>query len=164
MRLSEFLNDIKTTEEEVVFYCCNHVLSKKYNTDEDSLDNDTLKELFVDYNNFTKALSDCAGTVYKKYESEIDEVYKVICSKFDVDSDNKSVFDHRLARVANQDAKQFIDIEDEDTRETVIQKFEDKINIILESKFYNENKETLESELILPQKTLELVKSVANVA
>lgn len=164
MKLSEFLNDIKKTEEEVVFYCCNHVLTKKYNTDEDSLDNDTLKELFINYNSFTKALNDSAGVIYKKYESELDDVYKAICSKFNEDSDNKSVFDHRLARVINQEAKQFIDIEDEDTRETVIQKFEDKINTILESKFYNENKETLSTELVLPQKTLELVKSVANVA
>lgn len=162
MKLSEFLNDIKETQSEVVFYCCEHVLSKKYNIDEDSVDNETLKELFVDYNNFNRSLADSIGVIYKKYEAELDDIYNAICAKFDVDSDNKSVFEYRLARVSNQDAKQFIDIEDKDTQETVIQKFEDKINAILSSKFYNEHKDELQQELVIPQKTLDLVKSVAS--
>ncbi len=29
MKLSIFLEDIKANEEEVVFYCCNHLLSKE---------------------------------------------------------------------------------------------------------------------------------------
>ena len=129
IKLSEFLNDIKATEEEVVAYCVEHILAKKCNIDEDSMDEETLKEMFVDYNMFNKSLADSIGVIYKKYEAEMDDVYEAICSKFNVESDNKSVFDYRLARVANQEAKQFIDIEDEDTQETVIQKFEDK-NIV----------------------------------
>ncbi|QKJ23988.1 hypothetical protein [Poseidonibacter lekithochrous] len=164
MKLSEFLNDIKETEQEVVYYCCNHLLSKKFDVAEDSLDEEALQELFVNYNNFTIALNDCAGIIYKRYEAELNDVYKTICSKFNVDPDNQSLFDFRLARVANQDAKQYIDIEDKDTQETVIQKFEDKINAILESKYYNANKEQLSNELIIPQKTLELIKSVSSVA
>jgi len=162
IKLSEFLNDIKATEEEVVVYCVEHILAKKCNIDEDSMDEETLKEMFVDYNMFNKALADSIGVIYKKYEADMDDIYKVICSKFDVESDNKSVFDYRLARVANQEAKQFIDIEDEDTQETVIQKFEDKINAILESKYYNSHKAELENEMVIPQKTLDLVKSVAS--
>ena len=58
MKLSVFLEEIKKNQEEVVYYCCNHVLSKKYNINEDSVDNDVLKDLFVNYDNFTKSLND----------------------------------------------------------------------------------------------------------
>ena len=161
MKLSNFLEDIKKNEKEVVYYCCNHLLSKKYDVDKDSVADDDLKEMFVDYNNFSKLLNDSAGIIYKKYESELNDVYKTICNKFNEDGDNKYLFDFRLARVANQEPAQFLEIEDKDTQETVIQKFEDKINTILESKYFNDNKDVLSNELILPQRTLELIKSAA---
>lgn len=161
MNLSEFLNNIKETEKEVVAYCVEHILSKKFDIENDTVEEETLKELFVDYANFNKSLADKVGVIYKKYETELDDIYDAVCTKFGVDSDNESVFNYRLVRVQNQEAKQFIDIEDKDTQETVIQKFEDKINKILESKYYQANKAQLEQELILPQKTLDLVKSVA---
>ena len=161
MKLSEFLADIKNTEKEVVYYCCNHLLSKKYNVEEDSLDEETLKSLFVDYDNFTRALNDSAGTIYRKYEAELNDVYQTICNRFNEDFDNRSLFEYRLARVSNQEPRQFLDIEDRDTQETVIQKYEDKINIILESKYYKENEDKLSNDLVIPQKTLDLIKSAA---
>ena len=161
MKLSNFLEEIKQNESEVVYYCCNHLLSKKYNVEADALESDTLKELFVNYDKFSKALNDSAGIIYKKYEAELNDVYKILCDKFDENYDNKYLFDFRLARVVNQEPRQFLDIEDADTQETVIQKFEDKINDILESKYYNDNKEKLSHDLIIPQKTLELIKSAA---
>lgn len=163
MKLSVFLEDIKKNQEEVVYYCCNHVLSKKYNINEDSVDNDTLKNLFINYDNFTKALNDSAGIIYKKYQSELNDVYKTMCKSFNEDFDNAYLYDYRLARVVNQEPRQFLDIEDKDTQETVIQKFEDKINVILESKYYKENEDKLSQSLILPQKTLELIKSAAGI-
>jgi hypothetical protein len=161
MKLSVFLEDIKKNQEEVVYYCCNHVLSKKYNINEDSVDSDVLKNLFVNYDNFTKALNDSAGIIYKRYEAELNDVYKTICNSFNEDFDNAYLYNYRLARVVNQEPRQFLDIEDRDTQETVIQKFEDKINAILESKYYKENEDKLSQNLIIPQKTLELIKSAA---
>jgi len=161
MKLSNFLEDIKKNEEEVVYYCCNHLLSKKFDVENDSVNNDELKELFVNYSNFSKLLNDSAGIIYKKYEADLNDVYKTICTKFNENFDNKYLFDFRLARIVNQEPAQFLDIEDKDTQETVIQKFEDKINTILESKYYNDNKNILSPELILPQRTLELIKSAA---
>jgi len=161
MKISEFLANVKETEKEVVYYCCNHMLSKKFDVENDSLTQEQIKELFLDYNTFNKLLSDSAGTIYRKYEAELNDVYEAICKKFDEEADNKSLFDFRLARVSNQEPRQFLDIEDKDTQETVIQKFEDKINIILDSKYYNSNKDKLSNELVIPQKTLELIKSAA---
>ena len=161
MKLSVFLEDIRKNQEEVVYYCCNHVLSKKYNINEDSVDSDVLKNLFVNYDNFTKALNDSAGIIYKRYEAELNDVYKTICNSFNEDFDNAYLYNYRLARVVNQEPRQFLDIEDRDTQETVIQKFEDKINAILESKYYKENEDKLSQNLIIPQKTLELIKSAA---
>ena len=163
MKLSVFLEDIKKNQEEVVYYCCNHVLSKKYNINEDSVDSDVLKNLFVNYDNFTKALNDSAGIIYKRYEAELNDVYKTICNSFNEDFDNAYLYNYRLARVVNQEPRQFLDIEDRDTQETVIQKFEDKINAILESKYYKENEDKLSANLIIPQKTLELIKSAAGI-
>lgn len=160
MKLSIFLEDIKNNQEEVVYYCCNHILSKKFDL-EDSLENEELKELFVNYDNFTKALNDSAGVIYRKYEAELDDIYKSICKIFNEEHDNAYLFNYRLARVANQEPKQFLDIEDKDTQQTVIQKFEDKINTILSSKYYKENEDKLSQNLIIPQRTLELIKSVA---
>ena len=163
MKLSNFLEDIKKNQNEVVYYCCNHLLSKKYNINEDSVEEEVLKELFVNYDNFTKALNDSAGIIYKKYEAELNDVYKVICDLFNEDADNQYLFDYRLARVTNQEPRQFLEIEDKDTQQTVIQKFEDKINAILESKYYKNNEDKLSQNLIIPQKTLELVKSAAGI-
>ena len=163
MKLSVFLEEIKKNQEEVVYYCCNHVLSKKYNINEDSVDSDVLKNLFVNYDNFTKALNDSAGIIYKRYEAELNDVYKTICNSFNEDFDNAYLYNYRLARVVNQEPRQFLDIEDRDTQETVIQKFEDKINAILESKYYKENEDKLSANLIIPQKTLELIKSAAGI-
>jgi hypothetical protein len=163
MKLSVFLEEIKKNQEEVVYYCCNHMLSKKYNINEDSIDNDTLKDLFVNYDNFTRALNDSAGIIYKKYQAELNDVYKTMCKSFNEDFDNIYLYNYRLARVSNQEPRQFLDIEDKDTQETVIQKFEDKINAILESKYYKENEDKLSANLIIPQKTLELIKSAAGI-
>ena len=163
MKLSVFLEDIKKNQEDVVYYCCNHVLSKKYNINEDSVDSDVLKNLFVNYDNFTKALNDSAGIIYKRYEAELNDVYKTICNSFNEDFDNAYLYNYRLARVVNQEPRQFLDIEDRDTQETVIQKFEDKINAILESKYYKENEDKLSQNLIIPQKTLELIKSAVGI-
>ena len=151
MKLSVFLEDIKQNQEEVVFYCCNHLLSKKFDITKDDIEEENLKNLFINYDNFAKALNDSAGIIYKK-----------ICELFNESFDNVYLFKYRLARVVNQEPKQFIDIQDKDTQQTVIQKFEDKINLILQSKYYKENEDTLSKEMIIPQKTLELIKSVAN--
>ena len=163
MKLLDFLEDIKKNQDEVVYYCCSHLLSKKYDISVDSIDSETLKELFVNYDNFTKSLNDSAGIIYKKYEAELNDVYKTICKLFDEDFDNEYLFNYRLARIVNQEPRQFLEIEDKDTQQTVIQKFEDKINAVLESKYYNDNKDKLSSDLIIPQKTLELIKSAAGI-
>lgn len=163
MKLSDFLTNIKNNQNEVVYYCCNHLLSKKYDVNNDSVDEDILKELFINYNNFTKALNDSAGIIYKKYETELDNVYKTMCNLFDEEYDNVYLFNYRLARIVNQEPRQFLDIEDKDTQETVIQKFEDKISTVLESKYYKENQDKLSQDLIIPQKTLELIKSAAGI-
>ena len=163
MKLSMFLEDIKRNQEEVVYYCCNHILSKKFDISNDSAESEVLKDLFVNYDNFTKALNDSAGIIYKKYETELDNVYKIICKVFNEEFDNAYVFNYRMARIVNQEPRQFLDIEDKDTQETVIQKFEDKINAVLESKYYKENEVKLSQNLIIPQKTLELIKSAVGI-
>ncbi len=106
-----------------------------------------------------------AHTNIMKVEHIIEEFQATLDHKYAIaeDFDNVYLFDYRLARVVNQEPKQFLDIEDKDTQQTVIQKFEDKINVILESKYYKENKDRLSQNLIIPQKTLELIKSVAGI-
>ena len=163
MKLSVFLENIKENQKEVVHYCCSHILSKKFDINEDSVEDEVLKEFFINYDNFTKALNDSAGIIYKKYETEMDDIYKSVCNIFEEDHDNAYLFNYRLARIVNQEPRQFLDIEDKDTQETVIQKFEDKINAILVSKYYKKNENKLAFDLIIPKKTLELIKSAAGI-
>lgn len=162
MKISDFLDSVKNTKDEAIYYCCQHILSKKYDVKNDSIDEAKLKEIFVDYENFTKLLNDTAGVIYRKYEVELNDIYKAICDMFNEDFDNEYLFNYRLIRVKNQEAKQFLEIEDKDTQETVIQKFEDKINIILTSKYYKNNEDKLSNEMVIPQKTLELIKSAVS--
>lgn len=163
MKLSTFLENIKENHEEVVYYCCNHILSKRFDVKEESIEDEVLKDLFVNYEKFTKALNDSAGIIYKKYEAELDDIYKSICNIFKEDYDNAYLYNYRFARIVNQEPKQFLEIQDKDTQATVIQKFEDKINTIMSSKYYINNKEKLSQSLIIPQKTLELIKSAAGI-
>jgi hypothetical protein len=163
MKLSDFLNDIQNNNDEVIHYCAKHLLSKKFNVESDTVNEDELKSLFTDYPTFSTLLNDSSFEIYKKYSSELDKVYNKFCEIFNVDADNESVFKHRLARVSNQDPKHFLNIEDRDHQETVIQKFEDKINIILSSKFYQANENELSKEMIIPQRTLEMIKSAAGI-
>ena len=67
MKLLDFLEDIKKNQDEVVHYCCTHLLSKKYNLVDDSVDNETLKELFVNYDNFTKSLNDTGNAILEQF-------------------------------------------------------------------------------------------------
>ncbi|MEN8717517.1 MAG: hypothetical protein ABF301_02500 [Sulfurovum sp.] len=159
MKLSDFLNDIQNNNKEVIYYCAKHLLSKKYDVENDSIDEEELKSLFTDYSTFSTLLNDSAFEIYKKYSSEIDDIYETFCSIFDIDADNESVFKYRLVRVSNQDPKNFLNIEDRDHQETVIQKFEDKVEKILSSKFYKENESELSKEMVIPQKTLDMIKS-----
>lgn len=163
MKLSDFLNDIKNNNKEVIYYCAKHLLSKKYDIENGSVNEDELKALFTDYTTFSTLLNDSAFEIYKKYSSEIDDVYKEFCEIFNMDCDNESVFKYRLARVSNQDPINFLNIEDRDHQETVIQKFEDKVEKILSSKFYKEHEDELSKEMIIPQKTLDMIKSAAGI-
>ena len=43
MKLSVFLEDIKQNQESVVYYCCNHLLSKKFDVINDDVEDDVLK-------------------------------------------------------------------------------------------------------------------------
>ena len=43
-KVNSFLEDIKKNQNEVVYYCCNHLLSKKYNINEDSVEEEVLKD------------------------------------------------------------------------------------------------------------------------
>ena len=150
MKLSVFLENIKENQKEVVHYCCSHILSKKFDINEDSVEDEVLKEFFINYDNFTKALNDSAGIIYKKYETEMDDIYKSVCNIFEEDHDNAYLFNYRLARIVNQEPRQFLDIED-------------KINTVLASKYYKDNENKLSQNLIIPRKTLELIKSAAGI-
>ncbi len=163
MKLSDFINDVEKNNDEVIYYCAKHLLSKKYDVEKDTIDEDELKSLFTDYPTFSTLLNDSSFEIYKKYSSELDQVYNVFCNLFNVDPDNESVFKHRLARVSNQDPKHFLNIEDRDHQETVIQKFEDKINKILSSNFYKSHENELSKEMIIPQRTLDMIKSAAGI-
>jgi hypothetical protein len=86
-----------------------------------------------------------------------------VCNFLDEDSDNKYLFSHRLKRIINQNPIKYLNIEDEDMRDAAIHRVEDRINVIEESLYYKQNKETLSKEIEKLKKTVQMAKTVVGI-
>lgn len=163
MELEYFLLKVEKKCSKITYFCAIHMLEKRFNIKNDSLEEDILKEFFIDYDNYEKLLNDYGNVIYNKFESSIDEVYSEVCNFLDEDSDNKYLFSHRLKRIINQDPIKYLNIEDEDMRDAAIHRVEDRINVIEESLYYKQNKETLSKEIEKLKKTVQMAKIVVGI-
>lgn len=158
MTILDFLSNIKTNNDEVVHFCANHILKKLYTNFNDTVKEEELKTLFLNYSLYDKYLNDVGQTIYNNYESSIDEVYKILCNTFNESFDNIHLYEYRLKRVLNQDPKKYLQFDDEDIRDNAISRLEKRINEIETSKYYKENMKNLEKDLEKILKDIELVK------
>jgi len=162
MKIADFLLTIKD-QKEVVYLCAKHMLEKKYNFQDSDISFEELKSFFINYNNYNKYLNDFVNTIYKKFESSNDEVYKQLCDFFGEQSDNKYLFEFRLKRVKNQDPVKYLSLDDIEMKKSVINKLENRIKIIEESDFYRKNDSSLKDELIEIKNKVMLVKKAIDI-
>lgn len=159
MKLDDFINSLKEKCSEISILCAIHMIKKRYDIEE-MLEKNELKELLTNYDNYDKLLNDYANVIYNRYESSKDEVYKELCDFYNENSDNKSLFEHRLKRIINQDPTKYLSMEDDDMKKAAILRVEDKIKIIENSFYYQNNKEFSSKEIEKLKKSLEIVKTV----
>lgn len=158
MKIELYLKNIEEKLPKIVYFCAIHMLKKVYNTEEDSIKEDELKDFFINYNNYEKLLNDYANVIYNRFESSKEEVYESLCEYFNEESDNKYLFLHRLKRISNQEPTKYLNFEDHDMRDAAILRVYDKIDTIEASKYYKEHKNLASKELDKLKKSLDLVK------
>lgn len=158
MKLSHFLEDLEKKVPKIAHFCAVHMLEKIYNLENDSLHETEIKAFFINYSYYQKYLNDYAGIIYNKFDSSIDEVYELLCTNFNENPDNQSLFEYRLIRIANQEPSQYLRIEDPEMRNLAITRLEDKIKLIESSLYYKNNQTQAKESLESLKQALNLVK------
>jgi hypothetical protein len=163
MKLADFLSTLQKDEKEVIYLCAKHMLKKRYDIQEEALEEHQIKEFFIDYNNYDKYLNDYANIIYKRYESSNDEIYEYLCTYFNENSDNRHLFEYRLKRVINQNPKKYLAIEDFEMRNAAISRLEKRVQIIEESDFFKKNSSLGKKEIDEIKNQINLVKKAVGV-
>jgi hypothetical protein len=163
MKLSHFLETLENSVPKIAHLCAIHMLEKNYRLEYDSLNELQLKEFFTNYSLYHKYLNDYAGVIYNKFDSSLDDVYTFLCEYFNENPDNQSLFEYRLVRIANQEPHQYLRIEDSEILNSAITRLENKIQIIENSKYYQNNQtedrktiESLKQSLTLVKKAIKM--------
>ncbi|RXJ82653.1 hypothetical protein [Arcobacter sp. F2176] len=161
MEFKSILKDIERKCSKVAYLCAVHMIDEKFNNKD--IESISLKDFFIDYENYEIFLNDYVNVIYNKFDSSKEEVYNEICSFFEETPDNEYLFLFRLKKLSSQNPLSYMNIEDEDTRASSILKLENKINIIESSTYYKENEKELSEDIIKIKKSLEVVKTVAGI-
>lgn len=164
MKLSLFLENLEKDVPKIVHFCAIHMLEKDFSVEKDSLKESQIKEFFTDYNHYEKYLNDCAGIIYNKFDSSIDEIYTLLCQYFNENPDNLSLFEYRLSKIGNQDPKHYLSMEDTELRNNAIARLENKINIIENSFYYNHSQHHAKETIQTLKQSLSLVKKAVGIS
>jgi len=140
MKITLLLEDIKENCNEITFLCAKHILEKLEDIKKEDITQERLVEIFSDYQNFTIYLNDYAGVIYRRYTSSIDEIYVELCKYINIEWDNEKLFNHRVSKIGKIDLRTILSLDD-DLKLDVIEKYQRQIDVIMRSKFYNENQD-----------------------
>lgn len=162
MKISDFLNDINKNCSEIAYLCAVHILEKLYDIETDEIDNAKIIELFEEYSNYTRYLNDYAGTIYRKYQSSIDEVYIELCEYLKIDSHSQYMFEFAISKIEKYSPASLMQIEDDELKILTIEKLEEKLQKALESRYYQENKDILTPRVDKITSNFALVKRALN--
>ena len=162
MKTQEFLEELaELTDEEVVILCANRMLGKHFEAEFDG-SREVFVDFFKDYKNYVKYLNDYMGVVCKKFSTEMDEIYKYVCDILDQEWDNESLFDFRVKRLLINTPERVLSIQNDDLRILNLEHMEEELEVLLESKFYNENFKNYQTEIELAQKNIKIIQSKLN--
>jgi len=160
--LKNFLNHIQENSSEITYLCSQHFLFKIYpqeetQEDEEYLQNDLINHL-KNYPQLMRYLNDYAGTIYRKYNSSVDDVYAELSKLFDFRLDNEYTIAHIIKKLEKQTPALLMSLTDEDIQIQTIENYIEKLNDIIQSAYYQENLDSLEETVEKLQKNIDLVK------
>ena len=163
MQIIDFIDEVKFNCSEIAYLSTYHILNKLYDDVEtQEEDKDTLLDILQNYSLVVQYLNDYAGPIYRRHNSSTKKIYEELSTYFDFDIDNKYTFEHISKKLKMQTPGLIMSLEDEDIKRQTIENFEEKLEFLLSSKYYAQNKDTLEDELNKLLKNISLVRRASN--
>jgi len=154
MRKSNFLEQLKSTNDsDILYLCIEHMLNKIY-TDEEKL-----KEFFSNYKNYHRYLNDFAGIIYNRYGSHINIIYVNMCGYLQIEVDNKYTLEHVIIKLEKQTPELILSLTNEDIQHQTIEHFDEKLQDIEGYVYYTANKNEFEKRVDKLYKNIDLVKN-----
>ena len=156
MKVEDFLENIKANCSEISYLCAQRLLDKLCSSEASE---EEIKELLADYTKYNRYLNDFAGVIYNKHASSIVAVYMEICEYLDIDIDNEYTLEYVLKKLDAQDPTVILTLTDDDLKIQTVEYFEEKLNSVLESNYYNSNKDKYIEKVEDYSRKLDLMKS-----
>ena len=163
MKIIDFIDEVKFNCSEIAYLSTYHILNKIYDDvktqDEDK---EKLLDILQNYSLVLQYLNDYAGKIYRRHNSSVQIIYNELSTYFGFDIDNKYTFEHISKKLKTQTPSLLMSLEDEDIKIQTIENFEEKLAILLNSKYYLQNKDILEEDILKLKKNISLVKRASN--
>ena len=163
MKIIDFIDEVKFNCSEIAYLSTYHILNKIYDdvkTQEEH--KEKLLDILQNYSLVLQYLNDYAGPIYRRHNSSVQIIYNELSSYFGFETDNKYTFEHIVKKLKTQTPSLLMSLEDEDIKIQTIENFEDKLNTLINSKYYSQNKSTLEADIVKLQNNISLVKRASN--
>lgn len=162
MTKEQFLEDIKKECSEITYLSINHMIKKIYKND-NSFNYQEAIELFTDYKKYHLYLNDYAGTIYSRYCSSVNEIYIQMCEYLNVEVDNKYTLEYTIMKLEKQTPELLLSLNDPDIQKQTIIHFDEKIEAIEESTYYNANLNEFNSRVDKLKSNISLVKNALGI-
>ena len=157
--LDFFFKEIENNCSQIAHLSIIHICEKLYSDGGKHLiDRKTFYELISNYSYFFRYLNDFAGTIYKKHNSSVEDIYKEIINFYQLELDNEYRFAHILRKLEKQTPQLLMSLQDEDIQKQTIDNFEEKLDSIKRSQYFKDNHSTLFVKIEKLEKNITLVK------
>ena len=156
----QYLDEIKQHCSEVSFLSMEHYIKKLYKDLQQEISKDEFISQISNYPQLNRYLNDFASMIYKKNNSSINEIYMEVCKYFDVDTDNKYVFEFFLKKLQLHDASDILAIKDESIKKQYILSLEEKLQAIKQTKYYKDNTTHLAKQINKIENTIQTVITI----
>lgn len=163
MTINDLLEDIEKNCSQISYLSTDHILKKIYDYEQDDPTIEELHALLENYDTYVRYLNDFAGPIYRRYQSSVEEIYDEICSHLGLEMDNETIFEMAMQKVERQDAARIMQIEDDEFKLLTVEKFEQRLQDIMQLKYFMANQERLLPRIQNMQKEFALVRKVLQV-
>ncbi len=163
MNITTLLEDIQQNCSEICYLSIDHILQKIYDYENDNPSQEEIFKLLEHYDTYIRYLNDFAGPIYRRYQSSIEAIYDETCNHLGLEMDNETIFEMAMQKVEKQDAARIMQIEDDEFKELTLEKFEKRLEEIMQLNYFVMNKEKLMPRVEKMQKDFALVRKVLQI-